>query len=220
MPARKKPISTKQKKAELQLKRAQKRGDVEKPPPDAKARQVSRRRGRPRTGHDMLQPDRSAVADASRRLESSFVKFSPAFLEEAKQKASTIIPERPIPLNALPYPVSSDLEGASSELTVMRRPKWKHDMSKKEVENNEAGLFRKWLEESDTAVRKWAELRNGDSAAAATIDTHDQYDEPEGSENIVCERDRMPMAPPMFERNLEVWRQLCVSPIHCNIVSI
>ena len=204
MPARKKPISTKQKKAELQLKRAQKRGDVEKPPPNP----ASRRRGRGRGGHAM-QVTHSNVVDASRRLESSFVKFSPAFLEEAKRKASTIIAERPIKLDKLIFPVGE--HGAGSSLAVMKRPKWKYDMSKKEVEANEAGMFKKWLEETDAAVQNWAQAQNDGYAnrlpeegmvnSEASADAQDVY------------KERMPTAPPMFERNLEVWRQLYVGPL-------
>lgn len=202
MPSRKKPFSHKQKKAELQLKRAQKRGDAEKPPPQAKRHDAQRSRGRGSGGP--LQ----TVADASRRLESSFVKFSPAFLEEAKQKASTIVVDRPIPLNLLLYPAAADVECASSELTVMKRPKWKYEMSKKEVESNEAGLFKKWLEESDTSIQRWAQIQNGDNTASVSSpDSHNQ-NEPEGSEKDF--HDQMPIVPPLFERNLEVWRQLCV----------
>lgn len=73
-------------------------------------------------------------------------------------------------------------------------------MSKKELEANEEGLFRKWLEQTDNLVLQWrlnvAESLNN-SAGIDDINYKKSKAEP-----------RMPQSPTYFERNLEVWRQL------------
>jgi len=62
-------------------------------------------------------------------------------------------------------------------------------MSKTEVEKNEEGLFKKWLDQTDQVLKEWV-----DSGP----------DIPTGSQGEGV----MPRAPTHFERNLEVWRQL------------
>ena len=42
-------------------------------------------------------------------------------------------------------------------LTVPRRPKWRYEMTKKEVEMNEEGVFKKWLDGCDSVVADWRE---------------------------------------------------------------
>jgi hypothetical protein len=65
-------------------------------------------------------------------------------------------------------------------------------MSKKEVEKNEEGWFKKWLDQTDQVLDEWVDSgsppSNGDT-------------ESQGETAI-------PRAPTHFERNLEVWRQL------------
>lgn len=39
----------------------------------------------------------------------------------------------------------------------MRRPKWRYDQTKKEVEKNEEGMFAKWLAAVDSEVDEWRE---------------------------------------------------------------
>ena len=192
MPPRKKPFSAKQKKEQLQLKRAVKRGEIEPPPkPD--------RHGRPQkkpTAPNNASQAQAAATDTSRRLQSSFVKLSADFLNETRRLASEIPLTRPIPPQAAIWQEASDGspfgEGPNLSLTCPKRPKWRYDMSKKEVEANEEGLFKKWLVQTDGAIEQWAASNNepgsGDSAPVA----------------------KMPSAPTSFERNLEVWRQLYV----------
>ena len=60
-------------------------------------------------------------------------------------------------------------------------------MSKTEVEKNEEGQFKKWLDQTDQVLKEWVD---GGSSPP---------DQGEGA---------MPRAPTHFERNLEVWRQL------------
>lgn len=190
MPPRKKPFSTKQKKEQLQLKRAVKRGDIE---PPTKLDRHGRPQKRPAAQLN-ASPSQVAAVDASRRLQSSFYKLSPHFLDETRALASQILLTRPIPSQAAIWQEASDSDGKESKLplTCPRRPKWRYGMSKKEVEANEEGLFTKWLAQTDVAVHQWAasvnELVSSDSASVA----------------------KMLSAPTSFERNLEVWRQLYV----------
>ena len=65
-------------------------------------------------------------------------------------------------------------------------------MSKTEVEKNEEGLFKKWLDQTDQVLEEWVD--SGSSPSSTT--TGGQGEEV------------MPRAPTHFERNLEVWRQL------------
>ena len=205
-------MSGKQRKAELQAKRAMKRGDIPQETTSSSHRSsnTSRRGGDSRRGK---QPSRANV-DASRRLESSFVKFSPDFLEEAKRKASSLLIARPIPPERILFPSpwktgasnpvasAGDDQGRRQELTVLRRPKWRYDMSKKEVESNEAGVFKKWLEDTDQLVNAWINERSEEDKELVEH-TDGKTRHPDNSE---C----MPHAAPLFERNLEVWRQLSV----------
>ncbi|KAM6498736.1 GTPase [Amanita muscaria] len=181
MPGRRKPISTRQKKAEQKLKRAIKRGDV--PPPDPKP--VTRTtRGPLRTQADR---SRATQVDSVRRLQSAFIKLPPKFLEETKSIASTVSLLRPVQNATAVYDVQTEIdEGNLAPLLCPRRPKWRFDMSKKEVEHNEEGLFKKWLDQTDEQLKVWQESDTiGDGTLRASL-----------------------RSPSYFERNLEVWRQL------------
>ena len=181
MPGRRKPISTRQKKAEQKLKRAIKRGDI--PPPDPKP--VTRTtRGPLRTQAARL---RATQTDSVQRLQSAFIKLPPTFLEETKSIASTVPLVRPVQSAAAVYNVQTEIDtGNLARLICPRRPKWRFDMSKKEVEHNEEGFFKKWLEQTDEQLKVWQEsdtIENGTLRASLR-------------------------SPSYFERNLEVWRQL------------
>ena len=65
-------------------------------------------------------------------------------------------------------------------------------MSKNEVEKNEEGLFKKWLDQTDQVLKEWV----------------DSGSSPSGVVTSGQGGDVMPRAPTHFERNLEVWRQL------------
>ncbi|EPT01482.1 hypothetical protein FOMPIDRAFT_1161303 [Fomitopsis schrenkii] len=191
MPPRKKPFSAKQKKEQLQLKRAVKRGEIEPPP-------KLDRHGRPQK-KPMAQinasPGQAAAVDASRRLQSSFFKLSADFLDDTRALASEIPLTRPIPPQAAIWQETSSGSDTGCEepklpLTCPKRPKWRYGMSKKEVEMNEEGLFSKWLAQTDAAVNQWAASIN----------------EPVSEDTAPVAK--MPSAPTSFERNLEVWRQL------------
>lgn len=203
---RKVPASAKQKKESLQEKRAVKRGDL---PPLEPARPDVRRRARMPKGRSVvLSPSADPEVEAARKLQSAFVKVSSAFLEETKILASTVPLPRPLPPQAARFP--DDLleqieEGfrTSDALSCPRRPKWRFDMSKNEVEKNEEGVFTKWLLQMDGIVDRWrlpAPPPPPDGESAADADgVISPVEEP---------KPIVPRAPMHFERNLEVWRQL------------
>lgn len=198
---RRKPFSAKQRKEQLQLKRAIKRGDVDPPPPSKPDRRKKGRRANtvPPTTH-------AAAAESTRRLESSFVKLPPAFLEKTKVLASTLPLARPIPSTLAILPDVHGPLSAADALACPRRPKWRYDMSKKEVEANEEGLFKKWLYQTDAAVNAWCKPSTTHEApktsSAAVTQTEGDH------KHTGAVADQMPPAPTSFERNLEVWRQL------------
>lgn len=65
-------------------------------------------------------------------------------------------------------------------------------MSKNEVERNEEGQFKKWLDQTDQVLKEWVDRGPSPSDGEASSQAE-----------VV-----MPRAPTHFERNLEVWRQL------------
>ncbi|CAA7265899.1 unnamed protein product [Cyclocybe aegerita] len=185
MPPRRKPTSTRQKKADQQLKRAIKRGDV--PPPEVKktANRHHKRRIGP-TGQQIGSTDTAAI-ESARKLQSAFVKLPPGFLEETKVLASNLALPRPIADEKTVFHWADRDDDPNLEvLSCPKRPKWRFDMSKIEVERNEEGVFTKWLAQTDQAIEKWQNQQ--------VPNTPDQ----------VC----MPRSTSYFERNLEVWRQL------------
>ncbi|KAI3622647.1 mmr1 hsr1 gtp binding protein [Moniliophthora roreri] len=182
---RRKPMSTRQKKEEIKLKRAIKRGDVDPPPPKPQ----QHRRKRPGNS----QNNDNQAAESSRKLQSSFTKYSATYLKETQLLASRLPLHRPIQyVDTAIYtdqkwtiPVESEL----AVLTCPRRPKWRFEMSKKDVEANEEGLFKKWLTQTDELCSKWVTMR-GDPEVMKSAE------------------ESMPPSTTYFERNLEVWRQL------------
>lgn len=173
-------VSAKQKKAELQLKRAIKRAEVspsnlsENQAP-AKQRQVG------------STSKKTPAERKSQGLESSFPKVDPGFLEATRSLASVTPLPRPLPVNATTLAKSDIVYGSDgNSLFCPKRPKWRFEMTKKEVEANEEVLFRKWLTETDDRISRWMTL-------SGLWTSHS-----EGTYN----------APVYYERNLEVWRQL------------
>ncbi|KAH8120014.1 P-loop containing nucleoside triphosphate hydrolase protein [Phellopilus nigrolimitatus] len=223
---RRKPASAKQHKAELQLKRAIKRGDL---PPESKPTHMASRRGqRGRPPQDRSSSEVNAKVQSSRRLQSAFIKLSPEFLEEAKHKAACLELSRPLSFKSALFPLVPESETSASnshasELTVIKRPKWNYEMNKKQVESNEEGVFRRWLEANDTAIQAWK------AGKKQLLDTQESSEEEEELQDPSTESqqttndtssDKMPYAPPLFERNLEVWRQLWRVTEICQILLI
>lgn len=205
---RKIPISHKKRKNQLLRKRAVKRGDVSTDllqPPKTKANK----------GKGPAGQRSSIFTRSSRKLQSSFIKLSPKFLEETRVLASILTLPRPIPyatavlpehwLEKLEDSQAADAQNEQS-LKCPRRPKWRYDMSKEELEANEEGLFKKWLAQTDELLNQWCsngiqeDLPPGEkSRNARKLEIDD-----------VQQASEMPHAPTSYERNLEVWRQLYV----------
>lgn len=204
---RKRIFSGRKRKAQLQLKRAAKRGDISPPPPIKRTHKG--RRGPGHASDDPAVASREAAAESARRLQSSFVKLPKKFLEETKVLAATLPLERPIQpevvtLQSEPFLPQQDAQQGSSEnktvkLTCPQRPKWRYEMSKKEVQQNEEGQYRKWLDQADEIVHDWCDPSE-DSSSPNDGDKDSTAADPSPP--------TMPRAPTSFERNLEVWRQL------------
>jgi hypothetical protein len=198
---RRKPISGKQKKEQQQIKRAIKRGDIPAPEPTKKP---SRKRRPTRIGVTGKATDHptstsDSAAASARKLLSAFIKLPPRFLEETKAIASTVPLSRPITYDvALLHDFAFDdsLSTGKDPLSCPKRPKWRYDMSKKEVEHNEEGLFKKWLAQTDQLVESWQKSRE---PSVPDPDETKRQHEP----SMIA-----PPSPTYFERNLEVWRQL------------
>lgn len=189
---RKKPFSNKQRKVQLQEKRAIKRGDVS--PPPAKRNPKQKRRYLASRSAAAGTVDTQAVA-SSRKLQSAFIKLSPAYLEKSRLIAAQQPLPRPLPPSVAvfsPDDLDQSNEGDAQELSCPKRPKWRYDMSKTEVEKNEEGLFKKWLDQTDQVLKDWVD--RGPSPSDGEGSTHSEA--------------AMPRSPTHFERNLEVWRQL------------
>ncbi|KAF5388525.1 hypothetical protein D9757_004670 [Collybiopsis confluens] len=180
---RKQPSSARRKKEELQRNRKIKRGEI-LPAVEPKSKSKSR----PRATASIIAST-SASVQSSRKLQSSFARLPQHFLDSTRELASTVPLPRPVPPEAAILAESYAEEAQGEPLTCPRRPKWRYDMSKKEVESNEDGLFKKWLNQTDQALKKWCTTS-------------------EGSDQKNAEEDLLLRAPPSFERNLEVWRQL------------
>ncbi|KZO95953.1 P-loop containing nucleoside triphosphate hydrolase protein, partial [Calocera viscosa TUFC12733] len=184
---RRKPTSLTAKKASQKQKRAIKRGDTSPPPPAP-----AQRRKRP--GHPSRPPvpgrareerEDDAVKLAARRLESRFLKPSPSYLALSAERASTRPLRRPIPPSAARFPRELLFEDEHGrDLTCPKRPKWRYEMTKKEVERNEEGVFAKWKSETEGRFAQWLE--------------QERESEGEGAGG----------GPSYYEWNLEVWRQL------------
>ena len=201
--------SHKQKKEQLRRKRAIKRGELD-PTPVAH----SDRRRNPRIQHSAAD---NAVAESSRKLQSAFVKLSKDFLQETRLLSATLPLQRSIPsevavfADAAPLEAVHDGDTKSQQLTCPKRPKWRYDMSKKEVEANEEGLFKKWLAQTDAALDAWS--KPAPAASPASRSPPADAREAEATSGVSGAREsvdteHMPHAPTSFERNLEVWRQL------------
>lgn len=187
-------FSHKQKKAQLQEKRAIKRGDKEPPPPPTTKRRKTK------GGRPVAAPHNSAVAAVGpARLQSAFHRLPKPFLDHTASLAAVLPLVRPVPPERAVWQdtLPSDV---SVQLACPTRPKWRYDMSKKEVERNEDGVFAKWLAHTDAVVDAWCT-----PAVPEKTEEMDEEDPEVPPQEIPLE---MPRAPTSFERNPEVWRQL------------
>ncbi|KLO15058.1 P-loop containing nucleoside triphosphate hydrolase protein [Schizopora paradoxa] len=219
---RRKPVSGKQHKAELQIKRAIKRGDA--PPPTALAATSakSKGKGRPVPGRSFRFGNAEERQEDSRRLQSAFTKLSAEFLEDAKLKASTLPLPRPIPPENAIYPTfpEATTPGPARKLTIIRRPKWNYEMNKKQVEKNEEGVFKKWIKETDETLQTWVTSQNNPELEEEEEEGSQSASEPPMDGISTSTDPSMPIAPPLYERNLEVWRQLWRVTEICEILLV
>ena len=192
---RRRPISGKQKKEQQQIRRAIKRGD---PSPAKPTNQLPRGHKRVRAVLIGKLGNSDVVTTSARKLQSVFIKLPQTFLEETEAVASTAPLFRPISYKvAHSHDFAND--GSTTELGILscpKRPKWRFDMFKKEVEHNEEGFFKKWLAQTDELVERWQKGRK--SEPLGSEDAQEFYGKPLAG----------PPSPTYFERNTEVWRQL------------
>ncbi len=190
MPRAHKPTSTTKKKEDQKLRRAIKRGDVEPPP------KVKKAKGK--KSH-MTRSLPTADQEASRKLQSAFVKLSPSFLQETLALSASLILPRPIPeSNSILLDNESESVGV---LSCPQRPPWNFKMSKAELENGEKSVFLKWLNNTDDLVQKWQDATQVDD-----IVENSDPELPPSRPPVTA----MPRSTTYFERNIEVWRQLYV----------
>ena len=189
------PNSAKKKRTKIQKKRAVKRGDVSPPPQNEKRRRNAYRK-------PVTAPSGEVIA--ARRLQSSLVKLSPEFLQETRRLSATLPLPRPIPPEAAAWVVDDGTQTTDVDRnkhdrpTCPKRPKWRYEMSKKELEQNEQGFFKKWLDQTDSIIENWC----------TPVDNQTSTDSSSEAIVLTQEPEVMPKARASFERNLEVWRQL------------
>ncbi|WVF68041.1 hypothetical protein IAT40_002803 [Kwoniella sp. CBS 6097] len=179
---RRKPASAKHKRQKLIDKRALKRGDLTAEEHAASLHALNKTYGRV---YDLPSksggPELAGRSDA-RKLQSRFVALHPKFLERTRDLAFSEILERPLPSSSSVFPLEilteRDIKG---ELTCPQRPRFRYGQTKKEVERNEEGYFKRWLNGIENVMQTWVD---------------------EGDDQGV------PRGPTWFETNLEVWRQL------------
>lgn len=184
------PLSGKKRKAQLKLKRAIKRGDVPGAFVDSQKRTKQTRRHAPQA---RLAADHSARN--ARSLQSQFVKLDKGFLELTRTLAGSIVLRRPIQSDVVLLRHDWFTSELAQQLSVPKRPRWRYQMSKEELDANEQAYFRTWLAQQDTVVDQWQRISNP-LLSSDVADVDDSETHP------------MPRAPTHFERNIEVWRQL------------
>ncbi|KAG8219519.1 hypothetical protein J3R82DRAFT_469 [Butyriboletus roseoflavus] len=191
------PLSGKQRKAQLKLKRAIKRGDAPLP-----SEQPKKRKKRTRQTSDARLAADQAARNA-RNLQSQFVKLDKSFLDDTRALAGSIVLSRPISsdLTVLRHEWITPTAAASQlpPLSVPNRPKWRYQMSKDELDANEQAYFRTWLAQQDALVEQWRRALNASPSTDQTIPSADPARDPVND----SETRPMPHPPTHFERNIE-----------------
>lgn len=259
---RRKPFSAKQKKAQLQDKRAVKRGELDAD--EVRLVSHTHRAARPGTtgggggggGGGSRHPTAGQNGLSSTRLTSRFIALSPEYLARTRDEAYNRILPRPVPRENGVFPVEimhrdarvvlrtgegrsvsvgvADDGGVQAgdgvklkqqqqqqqqypqRLSCPSRPKFRYDMTKKEVEKNEEGYYARWLSDTEQVVRAWVEGRDeevqdgaGNGAGGASGGLGVDYGA-QGEEDLAFKvgGGLDSRSPTWFETNLEVWRQL------------
>lgn len=151
-----------------------------------------------------------ATANKARALESRFAKLSPTALENLSLIAAYTPLERPVrPELAILTPERIDATNSASTSTaeggprgggafrLPKKPRWHRDLSAKAVQSNESSVFSSWLEETDAAMDSRFSLVKGLLSSGVAEVKH--LPRPKAEECLL---------PSMFERNVEVYRQL------------
>lgn len=148
------------------------------------------------------------------------------YIARSKTTALTDPLPRPISVDAPYFPLEllEPAQAMKEALSIPRRPKWKYEQTKKEVEANEAGLFKKWLAAADDAVERWRTVApKGDDDAAESEGATPAPPEPD-ADAASSSSIQWPRSTTYFERNLEVyrqlWRTLELSPILLVLIDI
>ncbi|KAJ9122967.1 hypothetical protein QFC24_004005 [Naganishia onofrii] len=214
--ARKKPASNKQKKAALQEQRAIKRGDI----PAGTPREHTNIKLKPSASQNAL-PSRSEALGTvdwqarrkARELQSAFTGLSKTYVEAANRKAFNVPLPRPLPPSAVLFrnPVQQETDEQVREkvkelderLYCPIRPKWRHSMTKKELDRNEEMVFGRWLEEMDATHGEYLQLPHMDDNDTEGNQHRGSGERERGKDDASTTR-----SPSFFERNLSVWRQL------------
>ncbi|KAJ2082622.1 hypothetical protein H4R24_001452 [Coemansia sp. RSA 988] len=176
---RRKPYSAKQKKVQMQAKRAQKREEAMQYDPEwdfrhhdstsatgAEAISASQNNTAPNNAAVAIPQTTNANGDGRNKLTSQFDKLTRAEIEANKQRSMQPL-KRLSPEEGLT--MSFD-QTYSADVDIPVRPRWKYGEPKEQIEARESAYFAEWLER---------------------IQQHKDAD-----------------AVSLYEKNLEVWRQL------------
>ncbi|WVQ70681.1 hypothetical protein IAR50_000203 [Cryptococcus sp. DSM 104548] len=185
---RKVPISNKRRKEQLLVKRALKRGDMTEEEHDKLRAQQKQKTEKKRPGQVAARSE--ATEASSRKLQSKFIALSSDYVVRTRELAYALPLERPLPASSAEFPLGI-LEDRDPErrLTCPARPKFRYGQTKKEVEKNEEGVFKKWLKGVTEVVQEY-------------VDGEEEQVE------VGDETYSLPRGPTWFETNLDVWRQL------------
>jgi hypothetical protein len=175
-------FSAKQKREQLQDKRAVQRGELD----PSQVRYARNPAGNYRPGANHL-PDPASASTAATRLISKFISLTPEYVERSRDLAHTVPLVRPIPDEAAVFKLDW-MNRDGGRLTCPVRPGFERGQTKEQVEKREEEMFDLWLQETTAIVEDWVD-----------------GSEEEGSSKSAETELR---SPTWFETNLEVWRQL------------
>lgn len=188
-------FSAKQKREQLQDKRAVKRGELD----PSEVRYARNPAGNYRTGANH-RPDPAEVDASATRLHSRFIAMTPEFLERTRDLAHTSLLGRPLENEVAIFPAEW-MERDERRLGCPARPAFIAGQTKDEVERNEVESYDQWLRETRAITEGWV----GSQGIKEEEDDESQVDAPGTSATPTLR------SPTWFETNLEVWRQLLVN---------
>lgn len=177
-------FSAKQKRHQLQDKRAVERGELD----PSQVRFARNPDGNYRPGASHLPDPTKADTTATRHI-SKFVSLTPEYVARARDLAHSVPLTRPIPDSSAVFPVDW-MERDGDRLTCPTRPEFDSGQAKEDLEGREQEAYNLWLKDTTATMQDW--LKGSDKGSEENKD--DQ-----------CWR-----SPTWFETNLEVWRQLYV----------